>query len=445
MEQIMLAITRLQLIFILAGSLFLYLSLGRLIPIKEKWYCRTAVYAACWLMLSMIIFIGDWANLPPTLGVFLLIVWWCCRGSRPKRLTVGLMLASVVFAFNGFHDNCVNYFLRELPDEFYFGGTLRFLFALFLYLWIRSHSPEPDFELSPALWKLLFLLTLSPVGIELALVLLRGPYSWWDWETILADTALFLIAFVAFIGLLWAMLVLERQQQLEQEYVLARHNRKYYEALEQQQFEIRRIKHDLANHLQLLRALPEAEKNNYIDSMIENPAFSKVLVYCGDSTVNAVLTAKESLMKQKGIRFYAKVEIGQELWMEASDICALFANALDNAVEACEKLPEGQREISLEVRQGKGLLAVKAENTCRDTQAGERGALPKTTKSDAANHGFGLRSIREVVKRYGGQMEITQADGRFTLFLYLPVPRTAYREQEILSDGKANVKEKVKG
>lgn len=420
MQQIMVAVTKLQGVFILAGGVFLYLSLGRLIPVKEKWYCRMAVYFGCWLMLSMIIFIGDWANLPPALGVFLLIVCRCCRGSRLKRLTVGFMLASVVFAFNGFHDNCLNYFLRELPDEIYFGGSLRFLLALFLYLWIRRRSPEPDFELSPTLWKLLLLLTLSPLGIELALVLLRSPFSGWDGGTILADTALFLLAFFAFVGLLWAMLVLDRQQQLEQEYALAQHYRKYYEALEQQQFEIRRLKHDLANHLQILRALPEVERNDYIDSIIENQAFSKVLAYCADSTVNAVLTAKENLMRQKGIRFYVKVEIGQELWMERADICALFANALDNAVEACEKLTEGQREISLEVRQGKGLLVVKTENSCLKIENGERGSLSKTTKKDTANHGFGLRSIREVVKKYGGHMEIDQAAGRFTLFLYLP-------------------------
>ena len=145
-----------------------------------------------------------------------------------------------------------------------------------------------------------------------------------------------------------------------------------------------------------------------------------MLAYCADSTVNAVLTAKENLMRQKGIRFYVKVEIGQELWMERADICALFANALDNAVEACEKLTEGQREISLEVRQGKGLLVVKTENSCLKIENGERGSLPKTTKKDTANHGFGLRSIREVVKKYGGHMEIDQAAGRFTLFLYLP-------------------------
>ena len=97
------------------------------------------------------------------------------------------------------------------------------------------------------------------------------------------------------------MLTLNRQQLLERENALAQHNRKYYEAMEQQQFEIRRIRHDLANHLQVLLSLPAEEKDSYIRKMIENPALEKVLSYSGDATVIAVLTAKESVMRQRGI------------------------------------------------------------------------------------------------------------------------------------------------
>ncbi|MBO5488241.1 MAG: ATP-binding protein, partial [Eubacterium sp.] len=75
--------------------------------------------------------------------------------------------------------------------------------------------------------------------------------------------------------------MLDRHQKLERESVLAEHNKKYYEAMEQQQFEIRRLKHDLANHLQVLTALPEEEKNNYIKEMLDNPIFTKVLAYSG--------------------------------------------------------------------------------------------------------------------------------------------------------------------
>ena len=153
------------------------------------------------------------------------------------------------------------------------------------------------------------------------------------------------------------MLTLNRQQLLERENALAQHNRKYYEAMEQQQFEIRRIRHDLANHLQVLLSLPAEEKDSYIRKMIENPALEKVLSYSGDATVNAVLTAKESVMRQRGIAFYAKVDIPKELPFEKPDLCALFANALDNAIEACAALDSDGKRIDLCARAAKGILS----------------------------------------------------------------------------------------
>ena len=106
-------------------------------------------------------------------------------------------------------------------------------------------------------------------------------------------------------------------------------DRKYYEAMEQQQFEIRRLRHDLSNHLQTLLALPGEQKDDYIRGMLDNPAFGQTLVWCGDSTVNAVLTSKKSLAEQKGIRFTARVD------MEAlsNDMLVLFGKRYAREME----------------------------------------------------------------------------------------------------------------
>ena len=236
-------------------------------------------------------------------------------------------------------------------------------------------------------------------------------------------TALFLVAVFAFVGIIWAAFVLNRQQKLEQENVLAAYNRKYYESMELQQFEIRRLKHDLANHLQMIQSLPAAEKDSYIQEMIENSAFDKVIVYSGDVTVNAVLTAKERMMRQQGISFHVKVDIPDELPYEKPDLCALFANALDNAAEGCAALDTGKRQVELTARAAKGILALEIRNSFAEKQKTDDAQflqrLPKTTKTDSKHHGFGLRSIQTIVKKYGGTMELKQEKGWFCLFCYL--------------------------
>ena len=72
------------------------------------------------------------------------------------------------------------------------------------------------------------------------------------------------MALFSFVGLLWTTVVLSRQRKLEQQSMYAEMNRKYYESMEQQHFEIRRMRHDMANYLQTLSVLPEKEKEEYI-------------------------------------------------------------------------------------------------------------------------------------------------------------------------------------
>lgn len=108
--------------------------------------------------------------------------------------------------------------------------------------------------------------------------------------------------------------------------------------------------------------------------------------------------------------------------MKKTDICAVFGNALDNAMEAVEGLPAEKRRISLEARMGKGLLAVSIRNPGKlsESRDGEeiKREIPVTTKTDRSAHGFGLPSIRAALDRYSGTMELRQSGEEVCLFLY---------------------------
>ncbi|MCM1126917.1 MAG: GHKL domain-containing protein [Lachnospiraceae bacterium] len=414
-----------------AAAVFVYLALSCLIRIKEKQWCRWCLLLSCWQAVFMIIYIGDMLNLTISMVIFLAVLWIACEGTGLKKVTIGLMLGSTVFAFSGLWDNCAAYAAHyygqdDLYEKLYPAGRL--VSAVGLYLLIRMQKTEKDFELSEPLWKLMLMLTVSPLGIMISVILFSSPFVKIS-SVVLSDGVLFLVAMLSFIGLLRALTVLERQQRLERENTLANQNRRYYEAMEEQQFEVRRLRHDLSNHLQALLALPGQEKDAYIKGMLDNPALGQTLTWCGDSTINAVLTAKESLMRQKGIRFCPKIAINRELPFEKADICAIFANALDNAAEGCMELEDPLREIYLDARAGKGVLAVSVKNACKrvDTddlpkKSAGKERLPETTKKDAKNHGLGLKSIQETVKKYGGGMEIDRKEESFHLFLYLPIP-----------------------
>lgn len=440
-------------------------SMSHLIRISEKRLRRFLLFFGCSILASMIIFIGDPFNILATTPIFLAIVLLTCEGSIWQRITIALMFSNTIFSFSALRDNYIHDLL--FPPELY--GVTVFIsgdspiidlfsevsaqhgysvsslttlpFALVLYLCAKKFAPDKDYTLSDSMWRLLFLLTITPLGIVLAVVTLfrSGNFSI-DIFVHREYGVLLLISLFAILSLLWCVTVLAKQRKLEQQNMFAETNRKYYEAMEQQHFEVRRLKHDLANHIQVLSALSEEKRAAYAEELSGNAAFSHSLSYCGDSTVNAVLTVKKSVMERCHIRVNMEIEIPAQLPYDKTDLCALYANALDNATEACMKLEEPQREICVKSKAGKGIFCLEVSNP--DPDAGKSGSVNQTkkragslsekrskhspllptSKPDKPNHGFGLQSIQEIVKRYHGRLEVKTESGMFDVFLYLPLP-----------------------
>lgn len=450
-------------------------SMEYLISLKQhkRHLNRCAMLIACLILSSAIIFISDPFNIIATTLFFMAVVLISCDGSFWKKLTLGAMYASTILSFNALRDNYLKplfeileiilfperqirydeYVMELLSRDFIETASIfaNFLFSLLLYVCTRKSAPDKDYTLSDHLWKLILLLTAAPCSIVVSLSALFGHGD--HYYLLLSHYFLMpveylpilLIAISSFVILLRCITVLARQQKLEQQSMLTEINRKYYESMEQQHFEIRRLKHDLANHLQVLSALPESQRNLYLKNLTENTSALQSLSYCKDSTVNAVLTVKKSFMEQHGISMDLSLDIPGELPFDKTDICALYANALDNAAEACMKLPVAERKIILKSKARKGLCCLKISNPVsaafkdtpawagseplqapprRSKNAAQTGALPATSKSDKVNHGFGLRSIKEIVEKYCGSLELKTENNVFNLFLYIPLPQT---------------------
>lgn len=389
-----------------------YKMLPIFLEVKENIRSKVLLVLGFALLSHMVIFIGDLVNLIPSILIFLVCVCCCCRGSFAQKIAVGMIFSTMGFAFNALVDS---YALFEF-DIRICGRTL---FWLALYLLARRYGPEKHYRLSASMWKLMILLTVTPLGIVLSVVLLSSSNTTTISGSVVTNFVLLVLALFSVIGLLWTIRVLSRQQKLEQENMLAEMNRRYYETMEQQQFEVRRLKHDMSNHLQTLTALPGEKQEEYLRELLDAPVFSQQINHCGDATVNAVLSAKAEEAAKRNIDFRWKLDIPEDLPYDKPDICALFANSLDNAMEACEKLPPNQRKISLAANRKKGLFVMKLINSCEEAARPPRAG--ETTKADKENHGYGLRSIREIVYRHGGSLEMTGEKGLFILFFYMPL------------------------
>lgn len=387
-------------------------SLGQLLPIRGKRWAKPLLYIGCWLFIGMVIYIGDRANLPGALIPFGLAVFLCCKGDWLQCLSITIIFASLGLSFNALVDSSF-----ILWDISYF---LRLMLWLGVYLSLRRFAPKQEYDLPPRLWALIDVLTLTPFAATLITVLLSHDID--KLSDNIQGFLLLLVVTLSSFGLLWAVVVLARQQKLEQENSFYEMNRMYYRNLEQEQFQVRRLRHDMANHLQTMSALQEPELRDYLSGLIDSPAMEHTQRFCENRIVNIVLASKTAIMEQSQIRTEVEVSVSQEIFIQDADLCALFANSLDNALEACERLPEEQRIVFVKARTDKGLFVLKVQNP-----AGEKAVLkngvPVTTKQDKRSHGFGLASIREITARYGGSAEITEEEGMFTLLVYFPLPK----------------------
>ena len=194
----------------------------------------------------------------------------------------------------------------------------------------------------------------------------------------------------------------------------------YYQNLEQEQTQVRRLRHDMANHLQALSGLMEEpdKARAYLDSLVNMPGLTVSRRFCDNPTVNTVLAGKTALMEEKGIKGDIAVALPRELPLSDTDLCALFANALDNAIEACERLENmDERVIWVRARADKGLLMVQVTNRT----GGAAPATLETTKADKASHGYGLAILHEIAARANGTCAVEQRPGVFELIVTAPL------------------------
>ena len=393
-----------------AAPYVMLMCLERFLPVRGRRWARPVLYVGCWLFVGMVIYIGDRANLPGALIPFGLAVFLCCQGDWLQCLSITLIFSSLGLSFNALVDSSF-----MLWDIAYY---LRLFFWLSVYFSLRRFAPKQEYNLSPRLWALVDVLTLTPFAATLITVLLSPDID--RLSDNIQGFLLLLVVTLSSFGLLWAVVVLARQQKLEQEKNFYEMNRLYYRNLEQEQFQVRRLRHDMANHLQTMSGLPEPEMREYLNNIINSPALEHARRFCENNVVNIVLASKASIMEQSKIDVDIEVSVPSEIPVQNVDLSAVFANSLDNAIEACNKLPEGQKHISIKARTDKGLFVLKMQNPSIEKPVLQNG-IPITTKKDPRSHGFGLTSIREIAMRHGGSMEITEAEGIFTLLTYFPL------------------------
>ena len=212
----------------------------------------------------------------------------------------------------------------------------------------------------------------------------------------------------------YRILLAERQKHfIEEQQVKAM--KKRLEEAENFYGSIRKVRHEMKNHMANIKGLAGAgeygEIEDYVRRMDETMQELEYKYVTGNAVTDVIINDKCRRAEKAGIRFDADFRYGGEI--PVFDMGIILNNLLDNAIEACEKLETGKGFIHLSLKQKKQFLLLEVENSfdgAVPVQSGGGLALPTTKQSILpgiiAEHGIGLENVRDVAEKYFGGVNI---------------------------------------
>lgn len=206
-----------------------------------------------------------------------------------------------------------------------------------------------------------------------------------------------------------------------------------YNAYKESSEIIQRQFHDLKHQLEMIRSESDSSKRErHVEEMTHAINTYSATISTGNAILDTILTSKNAICIENGITFTCFAD-GQQLDnMDAMDICSLFGNALDNAIEAVKRIPDKEKRlIELRVAKKALFLVISLRNITFEKLAFEND-LPITTKARKDLHGYGLKSIALITEKYQGTMTITMDENWFSLKVIIPVKEKVFSKSNYL-------------
>lgn len=193
----------------------------------------------------------------------------------------------------------------------------------------------------------------------------------------------------------------------------------HYQKINKLTDDLREFRHDYKNHMICLQATLEKrqldEALDYVKSITKQEIIDANKFSSGNQIADSILSEKSESAANIGTQIQFSGFISDEI--PAVDLCTMLSNALDNAIEACEKLSlTDSAVITVKCAVVQNVQVIKLSNPNPDNKNST-----ETSKLDKDNHGFGLYNIRRTVEKLGGEMRIPKQFPEFVLELEFPI------------------------
>lgn len=179
--------------------------------------------------------------------------------------------------------------------------------------------------------------------------------------------------------------------------------------------------HDLKHQILALEGASEQERKDMITETKKAVMFYDAVVKTNNEVLNIILTEKSLVCANRNIKLTCMANAEHLSMIGVIDLYTILGNALDNAIECVEEFQENDKKmIGLTINEHGKMLLLSVENYY-EKPINFRNDLPLTSKKDKRNHGLGLRSIKMIMKKYGGDIRIHTENQIFSLQMTIPL------------------------
>ncbi len=415
----------LRIITLGVSSFYFYLLVCCFVPVKNNKWLEVIAFVGISYVCNVIIYNTDIFNISYSIIIFVCIMLICFEGHPIKKSSIVMVLFPIVVA--------LNFITREIAVQVYFAfnqsAFIDFVIVpiikstvciawYVIFKVFKNRIQKPYLFIDNKSWLLIDIICLAPL-ISIFSVIIYTPFG--------KQYQVYFIAFACIITSLGMILLIEyivNSVKVHMENNNLRLEYSYYKELEESQLETRKMRHDMNNHLSIINSfimdenLPEAR--NYLHSLSDKFHVSN-REFCKNSIVNAVINTKYNLASKNEIDCFFNIDINSIIPIDDIDLCSIFANTLDNAVEASQKITDpSKRKITVKARCDKGYFSYCIVNHIYAYITVSKG-IYLTDKPDQKMHGYGIENVRDIVKKYNGIMEISHTENEFSVLIAIRI------------------------
>lgn len=407
-------------------SKIIYELLGELAVVKENKTTKYMALIGIWITCMMPLQGGDLENAFFIVCIYLGVGMVVIADQFLRKLGSILLFYAMTLAIKMLAVR-VTWLILGVDFENYWASIFETCMTLILFWVVHKFFGKmiqhAKMQISRRIWMMLCLIAFTTIGMVVMSMIVVSYRS-----TPLENVLVVGLMLICLLSILSVFFIIEQiakgtqamlqKQQLEWEMA-------YYNDLQEKQDETRKFLHDMKNHVGVVQGMLYAERveeaKSYLGQLTGHLGTKSMKVYCQHHVANAILSNKVKKMEELGIAYEILCDLPENLKMSEVEIGSILANTIDNAIEANMKI-QSPEEKRVEIRSrmhGEQWIYEIINPKVHPIRREHKRFL--STKEDHKNHGYGLRQVQDIVKRYDGLLEITCEGNTFEILMMIHV------------------------